>query len=66
MTTLAEVYPVEQARCRGLLGEYKAIGDEGAFGAMMLENLLARADVAVASGDVVAMLQSYEEMKAAK
>jgi hypothetical protein len=52
-----------QAHVREVLGEYKKIGPAGAFGAMMIEQTLKRADEAAMSGDVVAMLRAYEEMK---
>lgn len=61
--TLAEALPAEQARCRELLIAYKEIGPVGAFGYTMIEAALKRADQAVMSGDPVAMLRSYEELK---
>lgn len=61
--SLAELFPAEQARVRELLGEYKRIGPAGMFGALMLEQAMQRADQAAVSGDVVAMLRSYEELK---
>jgi hypothetical protein len=63
MPSLGEQLPVEQARVRELLGVYKSLGPTGAFGAMMIEQCLRRADEAVISGDVVAMIQAYEELK---
>lgn len=64
--SLAEAYPVEQARVRELLGVYKSIGPVGTFGAMMIERVLQRADSAAADHDTVAMLRSYQEMKGCK
>lgn len=61
--SLADALPIEQARVRELLVAYKQIGPAGAFGAAMIELTLKRADQAVMSGDVVAMLRSYEELK---
>lgn len=61
--SLGELYPVEQARCRELLTAYKAIGPAGQFGHLMISQVLERADRAAISGDVVAMLRCYEEMK---
>ena len=61
--TLADAFPQEQARVRELLGVYKSLGPTGAFGAVMIEQALRRADAAAASGDVVAMLRSLEELK---
>lgn len=63
MSSVGEQFPVEQARVRELLGEYKKIGPAGSFGAMMIEGVLHRADQAAISGDVVAILRSYEELK---
>lgn len=67
MASLGEDFPRMQAHVRELLGEYKALpGGVGAFGAMMIEQVLQRADQAAMSGDVVAMIRSYEEMKECK
>ncbi len=66
VTTLGDALPKEMARVREILGEYKAIGPSGAFGAMMIERDLAAADRAVISGDLVAMLQAYETLKRIK
>lgn len=63
METLADALPKEQARVRELLGIYKAIGPAGMFGAAFIEQSLAKADAAVMSGDVVAMIAAYEELK---
>ena len=62
--SLAEAFPKEQARVREILGHYKDIGPAGAFGAMLIEQDLAAADRAVASGDVVAMLRAFAALKA--
>lgn len=67
MTSLAEDYRKEQARNRELLTQYRALPNNvGAFGALMIEDLLRRADEAVMNGDVVAMLRCYAEMKESK
>lgn len=63
MTTLGEDFPLEQARVREVLGYYKEIGPAGAFGAAMIEAVLQQADAAAVSGDVVAMIRAYQEMK---
>lgn len=63
MKSLAEAIPEEQQRVRELLVEYKRLGNPGAFGAAMLEAELARADQAVMSGDLTAMLAAYESLK---
>jgi hypothetical protein len=62
-TSVGEQFPLEQARVRELLTAYKQIGPAGAFGALMIEQALRRADQAAISGDVVAILRSYEELK---
>lgn len=62
--SLAEALPLEQARCRQLLADYRELpGGVGHFGATMIEASLKRADAAVMSGDVVAMLRSYQELQ---
>lgn len=62
-TSVGEQFPLEQARVRELLTQYKAIGPAGMFGAAMIEQALRRADQAAISGDVVAILRSYQELK---
>lgn len=64
MTTVGEDFPKQQARARELLVEYRKIGKAGAFGAAMIEAALQRADKAAISGDVVAVIASYQELKA--
>ena len=66
MSSLADEYPKEQARLRDLLEDYSAIGPVGFFGHTMISQVLARADRAIASGDVVAMVVSFQEMKECK
>ena len=60
--TLGEAYPLEQERVRELLGIYKSI-PTGAFGAMMIADVLKRADEAAISGDPVAMVRMFKEMQ---
>jgi len=62
MSSVGEEFPKEQARVRELLNEYKSI-PTGAFGAMMIEQALSRAEKAAISGDIVAILKSYKELK---
>lgn len=61
--TLGKAIPREQARVREVLGHYKEIGPAGAFGAAMIEASLRNADQAVISGDLVAMIKAYEDLK---
>jgi len=63
MNTLGDDFPKQQARLRELLGQYKAIGPAGMFGAAMIEQTLRRADAVAVSGDLVGMIQVYQEMK---
>lgn len=63
MTTVGEDFPNQQARARELLAAYKEIGAAGRFGAAVIERALKRADEAAISGDVVAILAAYNELK---
>jgi len=60
---LGDALPKEQERCRALLVEYREIGPAGAFGAAVIEAALRKADAAVMSGDVVAMIVAYQELE---
>ncbi len=64
MASLGEEFPKEQARVRGLLGQYKEIGAPGMLGAAMIERTLQDADKAASSGDVIEMLRAWEALKA--
>jgi hypothetical protein len=66
MKTLGDALPKEMARVREVLGYYKEIGPAGMFGATMIEQSLRTADEAVMSGDVVAMMRAYEDLKSIK
>lgn len=61
--TLGSEFPKQQERVREILGHYKEIGPAGAFGALTIEDVLRRADIAVMSGDVVAMIRLFKEME---
>jgi hypothetical protein len=63
MSSVGDEFPKEQTRVRELLTVYKQIGPAGAFGALMLEQALQRADQAAISGDVVSILRSFQELK---
>lgn len=63
MASVGEDFPKQQARARELLQQYRSIGPAGAFGALMIEQAIQRADQAAISGDVVAIVRSYEELK---
>lgn len=60
--TFADAFQREQERVRELVKIYDEI-PTGAFGAAMLRQALSRAEQAAMSGDVIAMLRSYEELK---
>lgn len=62
-TSVGEDFPKQQARVRELMQAYRDCGPVGAFGLAVLEDVMRRADAAMASGDVVAILRSYEEMR---
>ena len=64
--SLGEQMPKEQARVREVLGVFKEIGPAGAFGAYRIEQTLRAADEAVMSGDVVAMIRAYQDLKEVK
>ena len=61
--TLGSELPKQQARVRELLIAYRGIGLGGVIGAAMLEQVLKKADKAAISGDVAAMIVSYNELK---
>jgi hypothetical protein len=62
MASLAVELPREQQRVRDLLPLYDATLT-GVFAATLMRQALTRAEQAVASGDVIAMLRCYEELK---
>lgn len=60
--SLAEALPREQQRVRELLPLYDMI-PTGFIAATLMRQALTRAEQASASGDVVAMLRCYEELR---
>jgi hypothetical protein len=66
MESLGEALPKEQARVREVLGHYKEIGAPGRFGVMMIEQSLKKADQAIMSGDVAAMITAFKELQEIK
>ncbi len=62
MSSLAEALPAECARVRELIPMYLSV-PMGFITAGMMEADLRRADAAMMSGDVIAMLQVYESLK---
>lgn len=62
--SLGEALPREMARVRDeVMPAYLAIGQAGIFGLTMMRVELDRATKALAEGDVVTMLRSYQELK---
>lgn len=61
--TLGDDFPHEQARCRELLSVYRGLGPVGQFAAVLIEDMLKRADQAVIAGDLVDMIRIYKEMQ---
>lgn len=66
MSTVGEEYPKEQARLRKLIGQYRAIGPAGSFGAAMIEATLQEADQAAVAGDLPRMLAAFHAMQECK
>lgn len=56
-------FPHQQARVREVLKLYQEIGPAGHFGALMIESALRDADAALASGDIIRILQAYKALK---
>jgi len=65
MASLGEELPKEQARVRELIRQYRdpIMNGAGEIAARMMEASLQNADRAVMSGDVVSMIQAYEDLK---
>lgn len=65
MKSLAEALPEEQARVRELIVMFRdpEINGAGDIAAALMEQSLAAADRAIISGDVVAMMRCYEDLK---
>lgn len=69
--TVGEDFPNQQARCRELLEEYRRFGNTPgisvsptvAMDFAKIKAVLARADQALASGNTIWILASYEEMR---
>lgn len=61
--SVGEDFPHEMSRVWKLRDAYREIGPTGLFGLSQIEATLERATIAQSSGDVVAILKSYEELK---
>ena len=65
ITTLGDALPLECARVRALITTYRdpLLRGAGEIAAKMMEISLQNADKAMVSGDIVAMVQAYEDLK---
>lgn len=65
MNTLGEALPREMERVRALILTYRdpLLNGAGNLAAALMEASLRRADKAVMSGDVAAILQAYNDLK---
>jgi len=63
MENLAQGLVMELNRNRELLLEYKGIGQDGAFGAAMIEYKIKRGEAAQGNGDVIEMLEAFSELE---
>lgn len=61
--SLDDALPDEIARVTVILGHYVEIGPVGAIGAAFIRQSLDTATRALASGDVVAMIGAYQDLK---
>jgi hypothetical protein len=64
--TLGDALPAEIARVEGLLPLYAEAGPAAGFSIAMMQHSLRAATQALASGDVVAMLRAYEDLRGYK
>lgn len=64
MNTLGDDLPKQMARVRDeLIPQYQSIGPAGGFAIGMMRRSLDRAAVAMADGDLPAMIAAYQELK---
>lgn len=61
--TVGDDFPKQQARVRIIQQHAREIGPAGMFLVVMCEQALRRAEEAAISGDIVRILQSYNELK---
>jgi hypothetical protein len=67
MSSLGEELPNEIRRVTGLIEIYASLpGNVGAFAIAMMRGALDKATRAMATGDVVQMIRSYEDLKGFK
>ena len=64
MSSVGSEFPKEQERVRHLREEYLALPNgAGVIGATILDDVLARAAMAQSSGDVIQIIQLFQELK---
>ena len=64
MASVGSEFPIEQARLRQLVQDYRSLPNgAGTFAATMTEQVLADADRAMASGDIIAILRAFAAMR---
>lgn len=64
MSNLMDGIFTEMNRARNLRNEYDNLpGGVGVFGSMMITQAIERAELSIRNNDVVAMLNSYNELK---
>lgn len=64
MSSVGIEFPKEQERLRDLVTRYRSIGPQGEFGARVIEMKLKEAEEAMAGGDIIEILSSFEKMRA--
>ena len=63
-SSVGEAIQDEMKRVRDVvIPQYESIGDPGKFAIAMMKNSLDNATKALAEGDVVAIVRSYEDLK---
>ena len=63
---LVEGLHEQMNRCRCLVKDYEALGPAGSFGKTVIQNSIKNGETAIASGDVIKMLATYEDLKERK
>jgi hypothetical protein len=66
MANIIEGIQTQCDRCRELVTQYEQIGPVGAFGKLMIERDITEGEAAIASGDVVRMVQAYKALEGCK
>lgn len=63
---IIEGIQAECARCRELLKVYEGIGPVGSFGRLMISRDIENGEAAIASGDIVAMVEALRALQGCK